>query len=185
MIIRELEGEKLLLKDAFIIKPQEFRDERGAFYKFYTEAMLKGFGMKPYFPEEYLAVSKKGVLRGLHYQSGQHAQGKLVRCTQGEIYDVILDLRKSSPTFGKWTGLVLSAQNMLNLFVPRGFAHGFVALTEGATMLYRVDNGYSPGNERGILWNDPQLKIKWGVAEPTVSEKDKKWPLFKDAECFP
>ncbi len=184
MIVRKLEGENLPLKDAFVLKPQEFRDERGTFYKLYTEAVLKEFGMEPYFPEEYLTVSKKGVLRGLHYQSGKYAQGKLVRCLNGEIYDVILDLRKGSPTFGKWTGIVLSARNMLSLFVPRGFAHGFVSLTEDAALLYRVDNGYSPDNERGVLWNDPQLGINWNVTNPTLSEKDKKWPLFKDADYF-
>jgi len=184
MIVRKLEGEKLSLKDAFVLKPQEFCDIRGTLYKVYTEAMLAEFGVKPYFHEEYLTVSKKGVLRGLHYQSGEHSQGKLVRCVDGEIYDVILDLRKGSPTFGKWAGLVLSARNMLSLFVPRGFAHGFVALTDDATMLYKADNSYFPDKECGVLWNDPQLKINWGVTDPIISEKDKKWPLFKDAKYF-
>jgi len=185
MIIRKLESEKLNLKDAFILKPQEFCDFRGTLYKIYTEEVLKVNGVKPYFVEEYLTISKKGVFRGFHYQAGEASQAKLIRCIRGEVYDVIIDMRKSSPTFGKWTGVVLSERNMVALYAPRGFAHGLVALTDDSAVLYKADNGYAPQTERGVIWSDPDLNITWPFEKMLISEKDQKWPRFKDAEVFP
>ena len=136
------------------------------------------------FVEEYLSVSKKGVLRGLHYQTGAHSQAKLVRCVRGEVLDAIVDLRKSSPTFGKAATALLSENNMLSLYAPRGFAHGFLALTEGASVLYKADNDYAPAHEKGIMWDDPAISISWPIKNPILSDKDKKWSALKDAQLF-
>lgn len=183
-MLSELKTEKLPLEGAFLVKPGVFQDKRGVFWKFYTEELMLKNGAKPYFPEEFLTTSRKGVLRGLHYQGGGHPQAKLIRCTMGEVYDVIVDLRKGSPTFGKWHGVTLSEKNMLTLYVPRGFAHGFVAREDGSALLYKTDAPYFYEHERGIIWNDPDLNIDWGVEKPVLSEKDSKWPSFKDAEHF-
>ncbi len=180
MIIKNLEKKKTPLDGAFLIEPLEFEDERGKFYKVYNEEVLK----TPAFVEEYLSVSGKNVLRGLHYQKGEFAQAKLVRCTKGKVYDAIVDLRKSSPSFSKSFAIVLSDEKMQSLYVPRGFAHGFVSLTQGAQVLYKADNSYKPEQEAGIIWDDADLKISWPVKEPVLSEKDKKWPKLKDAVLF-
>ena len=180
----KLEIEELDLTDAFIIKPQESHDERGSFVKLYTKELLEKKKIIPMFFEEFLTKSKKGVIRGLHYQSGEYSQAKLIRCVEGKIFDVILDLRTSSPTFGKWTSVILSDENLISLFVPRGFAHGFIVRSKNASVLYSCDNAYAANYERGIIWNDPKLKIPWGMAMPILSERDRNWPQFKDAEYF-
>ena len=126
--------------------------------------------------------STYGVLRGLHYQKNPKAQGKLVRCIKGKILDVAVDIRKGSPTFGKWVSAILSEENKHMLYVPVGFAHGFAVLSEEAEVLYKTTDEYSPEHDRGILWNDPEIGIDWQVENPIISEKDKNLPLLKDAD---
>ncbi len=186
---------------AYLIHPAEFADERGAFCVLYETADLKRAGLNTSFLQQSMSVSKKNVVRGLHYQVGAHAQAKLVRCIKGEIWDVIVDLRKSSPSFGKWQGFKLTDENRLALYIPRGFAHGFAAITDGATVLYQLDNEYAPKEEGGVRYDDPKLAIPWpvkthpapegrsisnpaGLVTPLLSPKDLKWPLLKDAKIF-
>ena len=184
MIRRELEIEDLELKDAFVIKPKEFYDERGAFIKIYDRAILSKKNVEPVFPEDYISISKKGVIRGLHYQLDPHAQAKLVRVVSGKIIDVLVDLRKGSPTFGKWAAVEVSADNKISVYVPRGFAHGFIAMEDDTMVSYKVDNDYAPAHERGIVFDDPKIGIKWPAMEYILSEKDRKWSSFEEADKF-
>ena len=170
---------KTKLKDVFIIEPKVFTDERGFFYESYTQQKLAAQGIDTVFVQDNHSRSVKNVLRGLHYQKGEAAQTKLVRCVVGEIFDVAVDLRKKSPTFGQWFGCVLSAENKKQLYIPKGFAHGFAVLSETAEFLYKCDSYYNPQAERGIIWNDTQLNIAWGIENPIISAKDTKLPLFK------
>ena len=160
------------------IKPKIFADPRGMFYEVYSENKYEEYGI-PCFVQDNHSVSKKGVLRGLHYQVNP-GQGKLVRVTRGEVFDVAVDIRKQSPTYGKWWGLSLSETNNFQLYIPIGFAHGFCVLSESAEVLYKCSDYYSPENERGILWNDPDLAIDWPVKDPILSEKDAVYPLFSE-----
>ena len=160
------------------IEPKIFADPRGMFYEVYSENRYEEHGI-PCFVQDNHSVSKKGVLRGLHYQVNP-GQGKLVRVTRGEIFDVAVDIRKQSPTYGKWWGLSLSETNNFQLYIPIGFAHGFCVLSESAEVLYKCSDYYSPENERGILWNDPDLAIDWPVKDPILSEKDAVYPLFSE-----
>ena len=160
------------------IKPKIFADPRGMFYEVYSENKYEEYGI-PCFVQDNHSVSKKGVLRGLHYQVNP-GQGKLVRVTRGEVFDVAVDIRKQSPTYGKWWGLSLSETNNFQLYIPIGFAHGFCVLSELAEVLYKCSDYYSPENERGILWNDPDLAIDWPVKDPILSEKDAVYPLFSE-----
>tara|TARA_B100000378_G_scaffold199648_1_gene163126 strand:- start:46 stop:570 length:525 start_codon:yes stop_codon:yes gene_type:complete len=160
------------------IKPKIFADPRGMFYEVYSENRYEEHGI-PCFVQDNHSVSKKGVLRGLHYQVNP-GQGKLVRVTRGEVFDVAVDIRKQSPTYGKWWGLSLSETNNFQLYIPIGFAHGFCVLSESAEVLYKCSDYYSPENERGILWNDPDLAIDWPVKDPILSEKDAVYPLFSE-----
>ena len=160
------------------IKPKIFADPRGMFYEVYSENKYEEYGI-PCFVQDNHSVSKKGVLRGLHYQVNP-GQGKLVRVTRGEVFDVAVDIRKQSPTYGKWWGLSLSETNNFQLYIPIGFAHGFCVLSESAEVLYKCSDYYSPENERGILWNDPDLAIDWPVKDPILSEKDAVYPLFRE-----
>jgi len=160
------------------IKPKIFADPRGMFYEVYSENKYEEYGI-PCFVQDNHSVSKKGVLRGLHYQVNP-GQGKLVRVTRGEVFDVAVDIRKQSPTYGKWWGLSLSETNNFQLYIPIGFAHGFCVLSESAEVLYKCSDYYSPENERGILWNDPDLAIDWPVKDPILSEKDAVSPLFSE-----
>ena len=159
-----------------IIEPKVFADPRGVFYEVYSENRYNEHGI-PRFVQDNHSVSKKGVLRGLHYQVNS-GQNKLVRVTQGEIFDVAVDIRKQSPTYGNWWGLSLSEMNNLQLYIPVGFAHGFCVLSESAEVLYKCSDYYSPKDERGILWNDPNLAIDWPIKDPILSEKDAVYPLF-------
>ena len=161
-----------------VIEPKVFADPRGMFYEVYSENRYNEHGI-PRFVQDNHSVSKKSVLRGLHYQVNS-GQDKLVRVTQGEIFDVAVDIRKQSPTYGKWWGLSLSETNNLQLYIPVGFAHGFCVLSESAEVLYKCSDYYSPENERGILWNDPDLAIDWPVKDPILSEKDAVYPLFSE-----
>ena len=160
------------------IKPKIFADPRGMFYEVYSENRYEEHGI-PCFVQDNHSISKKGVVRGLHYQVNP-GQSKLVRVTRGEIFDVAVDIRKQSPTYGKWWGLSLSETNNFQLYIPIGFAHGFCVLSESAEVLYKCSDYYSPKNERGILWNDPDLAINWPVKDPILSEKDAVYPLFSE-----
>ncbi|MEW6036208.1 MAG: dTDP-4-dehydrorhamnose 3,5-epimerase [Candidatus Micrarchaeota archaeon] len=184
MTERGMEIEDLPLKGAFIIRPKEFYDERGAFCKTYDRAMLRSRGVEPGVVEEFFSVSKKGVVRGLHYQAEPHPQAKLVGVLKGAAFDVIVDLRRRSPTFGKWVSVELSGGNRRTLYVPRGFAHGFLSLADDTLMLYRVDGDYSPEAERGIIFDDKSLAIPWPKMEYIVSRKDRSWPSFDKADKF-
>jgi len=174
------------IPDVLIIEPKVFGDERGFFYESFNAAAFEAAtGLKRQFVQDNHSKSQRGVLRGLHYQI-QQPQGKLVRVVAGEVFDVAVDLRKSSPSFGRWFGTHLSAQNQRQLWVPEGFAHGFVVLSESAEFLYKTTDYYAPEHERSLLWNDPALGIQWPIDEaPQLSAKDQAGKLLRDAELFP
>ena len=173
------------LKDVVILEPKVFGDERGFFLEAYNEATFRALGLPTRFVQDNHSGSRKGVLRGLHYQLKQ-PQGKLVRALRGEIFDVAVDLRQDSAQFGQWFGLVLSAENRRMLWVPPGFGHGFLVLTEFAEVSYKATELYAPAFERSILWNDPAIGIDWPLGgEPTLSEKDKAGSLLVYAETYP
>ena len=175
------EFKRLEIKDVILVEPKIFGDNRGYFLESYKKSDFVKNRIDVDFVQDNHSMSTKGVLRGLHYQTEPKAQAKLVRCTNGEIFDVAVDIRKNSPTFGHWVGEILSAENKKMLFIPDGFAHGFVVLSDKAELLYKTTNEYSPQNDRGIKWNDPQININWGINFiPTISEKDEKQPLLKD-----
>lgn len=177
------EFKKLSIPDVILVEPKVFNDERGFFLEGYKKSEFFANGIEVEFNQDNHSKSTKGVLRGLHYQLPPKAQAKLVRCIQGEIFDVAVDIRKNSPTFGKWVGEKLSAENKKMLFIPEGFAHGFVVLSETAELLYKASNEYSKEHDRGVLWNDKQISVDWGIDfEPILSEKDKNQPLLKDIE---
>lgn len=172
------------LPDVLILEPKVFGDERGFFYESYNKSVLAACGIRAEFVQDNHSRSAKNVLRGLHYQIKQ-PQGKLVRVVEGEVFDVVVDLRRSSPTFGKWMGVNLSANNKRMLWVPAGFGHGFIVLSEYAEFLYKTTDYYAPEHERCIIWNDPEIAIKWPTAsEPVLSSKDKNGHLLKQAELF-
>lgn len=173
------------LKDVFIVEPRVFHDERGFFLESWNAARWReATGLDTVFVQDNHSRSRKGVVRGLHYQV-RHVQGKLVRVVRGEIYDVALDLRRSSPDFGRWTGVRLSAENHRQLWIPAGFAHAFMALTEDADVLYKTTDVYDREAERSIRWDDPDLAIDWPLpAAGVVSEKDRAGVPFREAETF-
>lgn len=173
------------IPDVLIFKPKVFGDERGFFMEsFNRRSWLAATGLDCKFVQDNHSRSGRGVLRGLHYQIRQ-PQGKLVRVVAGEVFDVAVDLRRSSPTFGKWVGVRLSAENKLQFWVPPGFAHGFMVLSEEADFLYKATDFYAPEHERAIIWNDPELDISWpSEITPELSGKDSGAPLFRDAEVF-
>ena len=161
------------IKDVYIIENKKYGDNRGYFMETYKESDFKAAGLDYKFVQDNQSKSKKGVLRGLHFQKTL-PQAKLVRCLEGEVFDVCVDLRRDSPTYGKWEGVVLSAEKGNQFMVPRGFAHGFVVLSDTATFAYKCDELYHPEDEGGIMWNDPEVGIKWPYdGEPLLSEKDK------------
>jgi len=169
------------LKGACIIKPKVFRDERGFFLEFWNEKVFAENGIAAKFVQDNHSLSvKKGVLRGLHFQLPPNEQAKLVRVTRGKVYDVIVDLRKNSETFGKWEGFELSAENFQMLFIPRGFAHAYCTLEDNTEFIYKVDNFYAPESDSGIIWNDPDLAINWPTKDPILSEKDSKLQELKN-----
>jgi len=173
------------IPEVLIIEPNVFGDQRGFFYEsFNQKAWEEATGLQARFVQDNHSRSTKGVLRGLHYQIRQ-SQGKLVRVTVGEVFDVAVDIRRSSPTFKKWVGVRLSAKNKRQLWVPQGFAHGFLVVSEVAEFLYKATDYYAPEHERGIVWDDPELAIEWPLTEaPVVSAKDKNAPFLRDAEVF-
>ena len=161
------------LNDVFLLEPSVFSDSRGFFLETYNERAFLDLGLNSHFVQDNQSHSTKGVLRGLHYQTEQ-AQGKLVRVLQGEIFDVAVDVRAGSPTFGKWVGVRLSSSSHRMIWIPKGFAHGFYVCSETADVLYKVTDFYSPKHERTLIWNDPEVGIQWPFAgEPTMSQKDR------------
>ena len=175
---------KTKIPDVVIIEPNIFGDARGYFLESYNQNEFEKNIGKITFVQDNESKSSKGVLRGLHFQKPPFAQAKLVRCIEGEVLDVAVDLRKKSETYGQHVSVMLSGENKRQLFVPRGFAHGFVVLSEFATFAYKVDNMYSPKDEDGIMWNDPQLKIDWKINENELqlSEKDERLSFFSEFE---
>lgn len=172
---------RLEIPEVILIKPKVFEDERGFFLEFYKYSEFDRAGIEVTFVQDNHSCSKRGVLRGLHYQLHPKAQGKLVRCVRGRIWDVAVDIRRGSPTFGKWVAVELSEENKYMLWIPIGFAHGFVAL-EDSEIIYKCTAEYDPSLDRGIIWNDPTLKIPWPVVEPLLSEKDRNLPTLNEAE---
>ena len=173
---------KTEIDGVYIIEPTAFGDNRGYFMETYNEADFKAAGLNYTFVQDNQSSSRKGVLRGLHFQK-TYPQAKLVRVLKGEVFDVSVDLRKGSKTYGKWVGVVLSEENKRQFMVPRGFAHGFVVMSETAEFAYKCDEFYHPEDEGGIMWNDPEIGIKWpDVGEIILSEKDKKHPKLSESK---
>lgn len=174
------------LPEVLLIEPRVYGDERGFFFESYNEhGFAEATGLDIRFVQDNHSRSARNVLRGLHYQIRQ-PQGKLIRVIAGAIFDVAVDLRRSSPTFGQWTGTVLSAENRHMLWIPAGFGHGFVVTSDSAEVLYKTTDYWAPAHERCIAWNDPEIGIHWPLqATPVVSEKDRKGVALRDAELFP
>ena len=172
-----------VLTDAYVLEPKTFSDNRGAFFESFNEETFDALlGVKSNFVQDNQSISKKGTLRGLHFQKGSAAQSKLVRVTRGAAFDVAVDLRPNSPTFQKWYGLELNADNNLQFYIPKGFAHGFVALEDHTVFQYKVDNYYSAQADGGIAWDDEVLKIAWPEIEILLSTKDKALPTLKQID---
>lgn len=175
------------IPDVKIIEPKVFGDERGFFFESFNQQQFEAaIGRRVDFVQDNHSKSSKGVLRGLHYQLPPHAQGKLVRCVVGEVFDVAVDIRKSSPTFGHWVGVILSAENKRQLWIPEGFAHGFQALSDTVEFIYKTNNYYNPQYERSISWNDKTLEIEWRNLdiEISLSNKDSVSECFDNADYF-
>ena len=168
----------LELEGALIIEPNVFNDDRGYFKETYQDERYKAHGIDVVFVQDNLSYSKKGTLRGLHYQY-PHSQAKLVQVIQGEVLDVIVDIRKGSPTFGKWSGVRLTGGNHRQLFAPAGFAHGYCVLSDEAIFTYKCSDYYAPDCQKGILWSDADIGIDWPVEDPVLSEKDRGYPMLK------
>ena len=169
------------IPDVYVVEAKRFGDDRGYFTETYRETDFSAAGLTCRFVQDNQSRSKKGVLRGLHFQK-KHPQAKLVRCIEGEVFDVCVDLRAKSPTYGKWVGVVLSAEKGNQFMIPRGFAHGFLVLSETATFCYKCDDVYHPEDEGGIIWNDPDVGIEWpDVGEIILSEKDKLHPTLRES----
>jgi dTDP-4-dehydrorhamnose 3,5-epimerase len=162
-----------------ILEPDLFCDHRGKFLEVYHAQRYEDYGILGGFVQDNLSVSRKGVVRGLHYQIGR-PQAKLIWVARGEIYDVAVDLRRGSPTFGRWEGAVLSSENHRQIYVPEGFAHGFCVLSEEATVVYKCSDFYAPSEERGLRWDDPQVGIRWPVRDPILSDKDRALPTLEE-----
>ena len=181
-----MQVQKLAISEVVLFTPKLFGDDRGFFYEsFNARAFSEVTGLQPDFVQDNHSRSVKGVLRGLHYQVAPHAQGKLVRVIQGEVFDVAVDIRRSSPTFGKWVGAVLSAENRNQLWIPAGFAHGFITLSDTAEFLYKTTDFYSTQSERSIAWDDPAIGIEWPMdCTPLLSDKDQKGKALSEADVF-
>lgn len=177
--------ERTHIPDVIIIEPEVFGDERGFFFESYNRHRFSELiGVAPDFVQDNHSKSDKNVLRGLHYQVF-HPQGKLIRVIAGEVFDVAVDIRKSSPTFGKWVGVILSSENKRQLWIPEGFAHGFLVTSETAEVLYKVTNYWAPEYERSIIWNDPAINIKWPLDKnPCLSNRDALGTILAKAELF-
>jgi len=175
----------LAIPDVLLIEPQVFGDDRGFFFESFNQNKFEeAIGKKINFVQDNHSKSLRGVLRGLHYQLSPKAQGKLVRVIQGEVFDVAVDLRQSSPTFGKWVGEILSAENKKQMWIPEGFAHGFLTLSDTAVFLYKTTDFYSKFHEQAIIWNDETIRIDWPMKDVSLSTKDKSAVSFKEARYF-
>ena len=170
------------LPGVVVVRPRVFPDDRGVFLETYKASELRAYGLPEEFVQDNLSVSRQGVLRGLHFQRPPKAQGKLVRALSGSIWDVAVDLRRDSATYLRWLGLTLDAAEHTMLYIPPGFAHGFVARTEGATVFYKCTEEYDPLRDAGIRWDDPRIAIQWPVGSPILSAKDAALPLVNDIE---
>ncbi len=176
------EFEKQEISDVILIKPSVFKDERGFFMETYKHSDFVTNGITQRFTQDNHSKSDKNILRGLHFQTNPKAQAKILRCLSGEIYDVAVDIRKNSSTYKKWVGAVLSEENKHQLYIPEGFAHGFLVLSESAEVAYKASDEYSPQHDAGIRWDDPEINVNWGIKDPLVSEKDKNLPFLKDID---
>ncbi len=176
-----------VFEGVYIVEPRVFTDERGYFFESYSKAAFEAAGLHYEFIQDNQSKSVRGTIRGLHFQKGEHAQAKLVRVLEGAVLDVAVDLRRASPTYGKYVAVELSAENRRQLLIPRGFAHGFSVLSEEAVFAYKCDNPYCPESEGGIRFDDPALGIDWRIAPGSAltSEKDRTYPLFSEfSSCF-
>ena len=170
--------------DVYILEPKVFGDSRGWFMESWSKRTMEEAGLFYDFIQDNQSYSaRKGTLRGLHFQKGADSQAKLVRCTRGAVFDVAVDLRKGSPTYKKWTGVELSAENKRQFLIPRGFAHGFLTRTDDVEFQYKADNFYAPASDRNIRWNDPEIGVDWGIENPILSEKDQKAPSFAESDA--
>jgi len=175
--------QRLEIPEIVLIKPKVFGDERGFFMETFKRSDFERFGIREEWVQDNHSRSKKGVLRGLHYQLNPKAQAKLVRVVKGAVFDVAVDIRKGSPTYGKWVSVILSEENKYMIYIPKGFAHGVCILENDTELLYKVAGGeYSPEHDRSIRWNDPEINIIWPIREPTLSERDASAPFLKDAD---
>lgn len=175
---------RLVIPDIVLVEPKVFRDSRGFFVETYKRSDFMANGIREDFNQDNHSFSVKNVIRGLHYQLAPEAQGKLVTVIQGRVIDVAVDIRTGSPTFGKWIATELSDENHAMMYMPAGFAHGFLALSDTVHLVYKCTAEYNSRLDRGIRWNDPEINVAWGVSEPVVSEKDRALPLLRDAELF-
>jgi len=173
---------KLEIPEVILVETKVFPDERGFFSETFKESTFIENGINTKFVQDNFSHSNKGVLRGLHYQKNPSAQAKLVMAIKGEIFDVAVDIRKDSPTYAKWISEILSEENHKLLYIPEGFAHGFLVLSDQADVLYKVNSEYSSENERGIIWNDPKVGIKWPIDKPSVSKKDQELPFYENID---
>ena len=174
------------IEGLYVIEPTVFKDERGYFVETYNQNDMKEAGLDMVFVQDNQSSSRKGVLRGLHFQIN-YPQDKLVRVVSGEVFDVAVDLREGSPTYGQWYGVLLSAENKKQFFIPKNFAHGFIVLSDYAEFAYKCTDFYHPGDEGGMAWNDPEIGVEWPIEEGMeliISEKDQKWGGFRDAFKF-
>lgn len=170
------------IEGVYIIEPQVFGDSRGWFMESYSKIKLPEINAE-FVQDNHSYSAVKGVLRGIHFQNGEHAQAKLVRVCRGAVMDVAVDLRKGSPTYKKWVCAELSAENKRQLFIPRGFGHGFVTLTDDVEFLYKADNYYNKESDRSIRFDDPDIGVEWGINDPVISDKDRNAPLLRDSDC--
>lgn len=169
------------LKDVYVIEPQVFGDARGWFMESWSEKKLKEYGIdNEWVQDNHSYSAQKGVLRGLHYQLNPCCQAKIVRCTRGEIWDIAVDIRKGSPQYGKWVGVKLTGENKKQLYIPRGFAHGFITLSDDVEVQYKADNYYAPECDGNIRWDDPEIGVEWPMEPTILSDKDAKAPLLKE-----
>ena len=174
---------KTKLEGVYIIEPRVFGDERGWFMETYSKIETPEIAACDFVQDNHSYSKEKGILRGIHFQNGEHAQAKLVRCIRGAVLDVAVDLRKGSPTYMQWEAVELSAENKKQLFIPRGFGHGFLTLTEDVEFVYKTDNYYNYESDRSIIWNDPDIGVDWGTENPVLSEKDSSAPRLRDSDC--
>jgi dTDP-4-dehydrorhamnose 3,5-epimerase len=174
--------QRLEIPEIIFIEPRRFEDGRGFFMETYKYSDFSRNGISEHFVQDNYSRSARGVLRGLHYQKTPHAQGKLVQCMKGKIFDVAVDIRKGSPTFRRWIGAELTEENNCMFYIPPGFAHGFLAMSDIADVIYKCTREYSPEDDRGIIWNDPDIQIGWPIQTPLLSDKDNSHPLLRNAD---